>query len=148
MKLIVYRFEVIGEIQSKTVGDRLYELTRDCAVIIVTNDGTIRVELRKGFVTDGRSGGRFIDWLFPNWGTQRQRACVGVHDALFYDFGLSFETANYILKQMIELTPMSKWRAWMVWKGVSTDIARSHFGNNSPEEEENKKLASVEWSHV
>lgn len=146
--MIVKGFDIIGRIESKTVGDRLYELTKPVSILIRTDTGSIRVTLLQGFETDGRSGGRFIDWLFPNWGNQRQRACVAVHDALFYDFGISFETANEILRQMIELVPMSSIRAWLVYKGVMTDIARKRFGNNTPREEENKKLAKVEWSHV
>jgi hypothetical protein len=141
----VKKFYIVGEILSKTLRKRWYSILRQFAVHVHTETGIILVIFHPGFELDGRSGGRWIDWLFPNWGNQMERACVAVHDALYYDFGISFESANQILHDMIILSGKSKWRADWVLRGVSTKFARKHFGNNTKGEDENKKLVSVQW---
>ena len=79
-------------------------------------------------------------------GTQAEIWCWTIHDLLFADFDISFETTNYLLYQQLILTAKySKWRAGLVKWGVDTRWARKSFGNNTPEEEQNKKLINLQW---
>lgn len=124
---------------------RWFNIAMDVKIIIKTDCGVLVVDVKKCFETDGRSGGRWIDWLFPHWGNQKERACVLVHDVLYHDYGLTFETANSILYQMMLLSGIAEWRANLVYSGVSSPIAYKKFGNNTESEEDNKKLANVYW---
>ena len=145
----VHSFHILGDgIQSKRLRRRWYRLTDSVTIVLVTNYGIIRVRVRAGFCCDGRSGGVAVDWLFPNWGNQDERACVLVHDALFYDLGLSFETSNEILRQMIILTKYPEWRANLVHWGVSGSIGRKAFGMNNPQDEELRKYLDLDWDDV
>lgn len=140
-------FEIVQPIHSNKHAkkNRWFVINRMCKILLHFEVGTVEVIVYPGFETDGRSGGRFIDWLFPHWGTQKQRACVLVHDVLYYGFMFGFDEANDILRQMMLLSGTSRWRADLVYGGVMTPIAKSKFGNNTKFEEDNKKMLSVHW---
>ena len=112
---------------------------------IVTDCGVIQIEWEPDFYADGRSGGWGVDWLMPNVGNQHERQCWLLHDILFYDFGISFESTNSLFRQMLTKIGYSKRRVWLLYRGVSSFIARRKFGNNTPDELVNKEKVSVEW---
>lgn len=112
---------------------------------VVTDCGVIETTWEEGFYADGRSGGPCVDWLMPNVGSQQERECWLLHDILFHDFGISFETTNDLFRQMLTKIGYSKWRVKMLYWGVSTRIARKKFGNNTKAEELNKKKVDVQW---
>jgi len=114
---------------------------------IVTDCGVIRLDWQEGFFADGRSGGRGVDWLMPNVGTQSDREIWFPHDILFYDFDISFETTNSIFVQTARIKKYPDWKIKLLNLGISSGIARKKFGNNTPFEEVNKQKVNVLWSH-
>ena len=124
----VLNIKIKTSIDSDTVHDRLYRINNTVSVSICTDEGVYRVVAYPGFLTDGRSGGPLVDPIFPNWGTQLERAVVLFHDILYYDFDITWETANLLLRESIKFIGKSSIRANMVYWGVSTDIGRNAFG--------------------
>ena len=125
---------------------RIYRLTTDGSIKLYTDCGVLRISWTAGAFVDGRSGGRYVDWLMPNVGSHKERTCWLAHDILFYDFGISFETTNNIFKQLLKMCGYSKLRIYLLYLGVSSDIARRHFGNNTPKEVINKTHFNVRWT--
>lgn len=144
--MIINNIKIIGVIDTDEIGDRLYRLKNDVVIEIKTDTGVFRASAKKSFVTDGRSGGKLVDPLFPNWGTQLERAVVLTHDIFFYDFDISFETANLVLRETIIYIGKSKFNAYLVYWGVSTPIAYHAFGCKTDAERKNKLLCNIRWN--
>ena len=142
MKVLCVTSEPIHLIRERK---RWYRLVNDGSMRVLTDCGVLCVRWKDGFYADGRSGGWGVDWLMPNVGNQHERQCWLLHDILFYDFGISFESTNSLFRQMLTKIGYSKWRVWMLYRGVSSFIARRKFGNNTLDELVNKEKVSVEW---
>ena len=144
-KIIVKSFGIVGNINhvKHLTKKRWFICTSKFKIVLNTNFGKIIYEIEPGLETDGRSGGRLIDWLFPHWGNNLSKACVIVHDLNFHDIGFTFEQSNDILRQMIALAGYAKWRSDLVYYGVSTAFAKTHFGNNTEEEKRNMIFFNV-----
>ena len=127
------------------IGPRLYRMDGDGEIKVYTDSGVLILRWKKGFVTDGRSGGVVVDPIFPHWGTRLEKALVLMHDILFYDFDISFETANNLLRNGIKYIGYSWLRYTLVYNGVSTCIARKAFGCKTDAEWANKQLCDCRW---
>lgn len=105
--LKVYGFEFVGgkgrECLEKVVQNntRRYPLCDEVNLLIRTNYGTLHVVTSAGFVFDGRSGPKIVDWYAPNLGTLEERVCWLVHDCNGYGQDLSFEDTNILLFAML-----------------------------------------------
>lgn len=134
------------ELQLIPVQDRWYRVAKDARCLLKTDCGYLHYTVKADFLTDMRSGGWLVDLIADHIGTQANAWTFTCHDLGFYDYGLSFETCNDIMRQQLIVDAgYSKFRAWLTYKGVCTDIARKSFGNNTSEEEANKKLGNIAW---
>lgn len=127
------------------VGRRLYRMKSDGCAWVETDTGTVQIKWKKGFITDGRSGGMWIDWLFPNWGSDLEKVVVICHDILFHDFDLSFEFSNELLRASMRCIGYSNWRSELVHTGVSTAIAYKAFGAKNSSEWANRERCDANW---
>lgn len=130
----------------KPLRERWYEVASDARILLRTDVGCYYLYVHKGFRYDSRSGGKLVDLVAHHIGTQAEAWAWLTHDIFFHDFGLSFETTNDLLRQQLRVDAgYGRIRSSLVHWGVSTEIGRRSFGNNSPEEEENKKLINFQW---
>lgn len=80
---------------------RRYPLCDEVNLLVHTSQGTLSVATAPGFVFDGRSGPKIVDWYAPNLGTLEERVCWYVHDCNGYGLDLSFEDTNVLLFAML-----------------------------------------------
>lgn len=103
--LNVLGFEIVSGRASleniKENDERRYVLYGEVNLIIRTTQGTLNVVTAPGFIFDGRSGPKIIDWYAPNLGTLEERICWLVHDCNGYGLDLSFEDTNVLLFAML-----------------------------------------------
>ena len=135
--LKVLGFEIVSGRASleniKENDERRYVLYGEVNLIIHTNQGTLNVVTAPGFVFDGRSGPKIIDWYAPNLGTLEERLCWFVHDCNGYGLDLSFEDTNVLLFAMLrDLAHYSTAKANVIQLAVS--ISKSWYGTPKPEE--------------
>jgi len=131
------------EIPFLVKGDRKYQIPTFVRTELFTDCGLIITETQPGYLTDGRSGGFWVDWLLPNVGNKYYRRMHFFHDN-FFGFAaeceansiippVSFDTANHLFGQGL-LLPKAKggpnladWKAKLAWRGVHTWIAESGY---------------------
>jgi hypothetical protein len=130
------------EISLVPIKDRWYSVNNDVHISIQTDVGVIKVHINSGFIFDGRSGGKLIDFIVPNLGTQREIACWLVHDCFAHDIGFSFELTNDILYGMLRCCDYSWFRAGYVHTAVS--LSDSWFGT-TPTEQELKNISLIKY---
>ena len=131
--LKVYGFEFMNgngrECLEKVVQNdsRRYPLLDSVSLIIRTNQGTLHVVTAPGFVFDGRSGPKIIDWYAPNLGTLEERLSWYVHDCNGYGQDLSFEDTNLLLFAMLrDLAGYRTSKASLIQLAVS--LSKSWYG--------------------
>lgn len=106
---------------------RRYPLDDEVNLMIVTNQGTLNVVTSEGFIFDGRSGPKLVDWYVPNLGTIEERICWFVHDCNGYGLDLSFEDTNVLLFAMLrDLAHYRASKANIIQLAVS--LSRSWYG--------------------
>lgn len=107
--------------------ERRYTLTEEVRLQIFTNCGTLSVVTAPGFVFDGRSGPKIVDWYAPNLGTLEERICWYVHDCNGYGLDLSFEDTNVLLYAMLrDLARYRRAKANIIQLAVS--LSSSWYG--------------------
>lgn len=110
--LKVYGFDIVRgreHIESIVQDDsRRYVLRGEVNLIVHTSQGSLNVATGAGFVFDGRSGPKIVDWYVPNLGTLEERLAWLVHDCNGYGLDLSFEDTNLLLYAM--LRDLAKYR--------------------------------------
>lgn len=84
---------------------RRYRMYGPVSGMVHTNEGTLHFSTATGFVFDGRSGPRFLDWYAPNLGSFEERLCWFVHDLNGYGQDLSFKDTNVLLYAMLRDLP-------------------------------------------
>jgi hypothetical protein len=132
------------EILLKPTEPREFDLVNFVRIIIRTvSFGDIELELRPPFHFNARSGPIFVDYFIPHVGNQDTLGCFATHDAFGHDIGLSFETTNDFLDQMLELSGHSDIKSDIVEAFVS--ISDNWFGCENEKEIENRKLIKWRW---
>lgn len=107
--------------------ERRYTLKDEIRLQVVTNKGTLSVVTAPGFVFDGRSGPKIVDWYAPNLGTLEERVCWFVHDCNGYGQDLSFEDTNILLYAMLrDLAGYRTSKANVIQLAVS--LSKSWYG--------------------
>lgn len=107
--------------------ERRYVLYGEVNLIITTNQGNLNVVTSPGFVFDGRSGPKIIDWYTPNLGSLEERLCWFVHDCNGYGLDLSFEDTNVLLYAMLrDLAHYRTAKANVIQLAVS--LSKSWYG--------------------
>jgi hypothetical protein len=76
---------------------RRHLFKKDLLLWIITDKGTFIIEVKAGFVFDGRSGGKFLDWYVPNLGTEEEIILWLFHDLLAYATLVNFWSCNHLL---------------------------------------------------
>lgn len=106
---------------------RRYLIEGAISLTVFTNQGELKVTTAPGFVFDGRSGPKIIDWYAPNLGTLEERLCWFVHDCNGYGLDLSFEDTNVLLYAMLrDLAKYSTAKANVIQLAVS--LSSSWYG--------------------
>ena len=122
LKKIVFQ----TDLRMKPVDDKFFELTGPFNVDFVTDEGTWKLRLKEGWVTDLRSGTDVINYLVPKWGNCEYTATVLLHDCAYTGW-MSFELANEMLRQGVILSgEISKFRAWLMYQAVDK-FGRGHY---------------------
>jgi hypothetical protein len=109
---------------------RRYLLPSKVNLEIHTNYGWLLVVTDPGFIFDGRSGPKIIDWYAPNLGTLEEKICWFVHDCNGYGLDLNFEDTNILLYAMLrDLACYRKPKANVIQLAVS--LSKSWYGEPS-----------------
>lgn len=144
---------VISEpISVNPMGNRLYKIANKRLTIrIYTNQGCLVFVFEKGFVTNFRSGGRFVDAFVDQIGnTQTIQACWLFHD-LCYTPGRSGEhvvsrkLADELLYAALIYAGMNTTKAALVYYSVRL-CGESAYEEDDALTSSNSKLFSFEWS--
>ena len=129
----VYGFEFMNgkdrECLEKIVQNdtRRYPLCDEINLLIRTSYGTLNIVTAPGFMFDGRSGPKIMDWYAPNLGTLEERICWLVHDCNGYGQDLSFEDTNLLLFAMLrDLAGYRTSKANVIQLAVS--LSKSWYG--------------------
>lgn len=122
----VYQVE-FSKVSITPIKDRLYSLTDDVKCVIKTDTGCLYYHIKAGFEFDSRSGGKFVDNIIPNLGSQNELICWLIHDCNF--FGLRpFHESNEILYLMLrKCAKYGWWKAKSVYWSVDS-FGESHYG--------------------
>ena len=89
-------------LESLRVNDeRRYPIGGYLHYMVATNQGTLQVMTLPGFVFDGRSGPKIVDWYAPNLGTLEEIVCWHAHDCNGYGLDLGFADTNLLLFAML-----------------------------------------------
>ena len=100
---------------------------------VYTTQGVLYFKTEAGFVFDGRSGPKIIDWYVPNLGSFEERLSWFLHDLLGYAQSLNFKDTNLML--FVLLRDLAKYR-YVKAKVVQTavGISDSWYGTPKPTE--------------
>lgn len=111
----------------KVNDERRYTIDGHVHVMVATNQGTLQVMTAPGFIFDGRSGPKIVDWYAPNLGTLEERLSWYVHDCNGYGLDLSFEDTNVLLYAMLrDLAHYRTAKANVIQLAVS--LSKSWYG--------------------
>lgn len=125
---------------------RRYPLEGGVRFSVITNQGTLHVQTATGFVFDGRSGPRIIDWYAPNLGTLYEKLCWLTHDCNGYGQDLSFKDTNVLLYVMLrDLALYRPTKCATIQLAVS--LSDSWYGEPKPGDwcYKNRNLVSTMW---
>ena len=125
---------------------RRYPLDGGVRVSVFTNQGTLHVQTAPGFVFDGRSGPKIVDWYAPNLGSLYEILCWFVHDCNGYGQDLSFKDTNVLLYAMLrDIADYRPTKCAVIQLAVS--LSDSWYGEPEPCDwcYANRKLVSTLW---
>lgn len=106
---------------------RRYPLDVEMNLVIYTNQGNLNIVTAPGFIFDGRSGPKIVDWYAPNLGTLEERLAWFVHDCNGYGLDLSFADTNVLLFAMLrDLARYRNAKAGVIQLAVS--LSKSWYG--------------------
>ena len=104
------------------------------------------MQTEPGFVFDGRSGPKIVDWYVPNLGNLYEKMCWLTHDANGYEKDFGFKDTNILLYVMLrDLAEYRTTKANMVQLAVS--MSKSWYGEPKPDDwcYANRNLVSKLW---
>jgi hypothetical protein len=122
----VLKIETPNKLRTKHLYGRFYTLTETYIIRVITTEGTIVATLRKGWVTDFRSGSSIIDAFIPWKGSDEYNAGVLFHD-MCYSGWLSRGLADEILYQVC-VPEIGKFRSKCMYQAVHS-FGSSHYFN-------------------
>lgn len=143
IKEILYTHPVMSPYKT-----RMIEVANDLEIKIHHEFGVYVFKIKKGFKSDGRSGGKLVDFLIPHYGDEKTFISWLCHDVLFLlrdEGGLSFEKANELLYYMLEWAGYGVIKRKIVNFAVSSFIGRKEFDHIGDDDLINQNLASFEW---
>lgn len=134
------------------LGDRLYELAQDTQVIVYCSEGCLIFNFKAGFITNFRSGGRFVDGFIDQVGDKQKALVYLVHDAAYTpcdacegEHPVSRLFADEFLRDGLAWAGMGKFKRNMVYYSVRV------FGKSAYEEDDrltktNAALFTFTWA--
>lgn len=125
---------------------RRYPLDGGVRFSVITTQGTLHVQTAPGFVFDGRSGPRIVDWYAPNLGNLYEILCWLTHDCNGYGQDLSFKDTNILLYAMLrDLADYRPSKCAVIQLAVS--LSDSWYGEPAPSDwcYANRHLVSTLW---
>ena len=143
----VLKVEFSRDITLKPIADRRYEVQGAFSVnFYLEDEGVVRINVDDGFLFDGRSGPKVVDYYAPNLGTQAELKTFLIHDLLSYDIYFSFEENNNIFYNNLRNWCKYNWfKAKTMWGFVS--ISDSYFGTPLPDSREYPNLNKIHVRH-
>lgn len=135
------------DISITPVADRWYRVNGAFSVdFYLDGEGVVRINVDDGFMFDGRSGPKLVDYYTPNLGTQDELKTFLIHDLLSYDIYFSFEQNNNIFYNNLRTRCGYGWtKAKIIWACVS--ISDSYFGRPAPDSREYPNLDKIHVRH-
>lgn len=130
----------------KQNSSRRYPLVGGVRYSVITNQGTLHVQTAPGFVFDGRSGPRIVDWYAPNLGNLYEILCWLTHDCNGYGQNLSFKDTNVLLYAMLrDIADYRPSKCAVIQLAVS--LSDSWYGEPKPGDwcYANRSLVSTLW---
>lgn len=134
------------------LGDRYYKLAQDTDIMVHTDIGCLEMSIKAGFITNFRSGGRFVDGFVDQVGDEKKSLIYLIHD-LFYtpcddcngEHPVTREFADEFLRDGLEWAGMGKLKRNVVYYSVRV------FGKKAYEEDDhltdtNRVLFTFKWS--
>lgn len=125
---------------------RRYPLYGGVRLSVFTSQGTLHVQTAPGFVFDGRSGPKIVDWYAPNLGNIYEILSWFTHDCNGYGQDLSFKDTNILLYAMLrDLAEYRPTKCAVIQLAVS--LSDSWYGEPKPNDwcYANRKLVSTLW---
>ena len=141
------RARVSRDISLTPVEDRWYRVN-GCFSVEIWGDfpGRKQIDVDDGFMMDGRSGPRIVDYLIPNLGSQPELKTFLVHDLFSYDIGLTFSENNELFYNNLRGPCGYSWvTAKLAWACVSA--SDSYFGQPAPGDREYPNLGKIKVRH-
>lgn len=133
------------------LGDRYYKLAADTKINIYTDQGIFVYSFKKGFVTNFRSGGLFVDPFVDQIGTVLMQAAYLCHDAAYtpclacgMEHPISRKLADQLLKAMLIYAELCIFKANVVYTSVRL-CGKHAYEEDDSLTEENSKLFKFEW---
>lgn len=150
----VLDIKIYDSIVVNPLGNRYYSTASDVLTIsIVTDQGTFTCKLKRGFITNFRSGGRGVDGFIDQIGdTQIQQALWVFHDACYTrcyscngNHPISKELADELLYQGLLFAGVPKWKAGIVYYSVKW-FGGSAYNDDDELTKTNSVLFTFDWS--
>lgn len=139
--------KIYSDIKFDKVADRWYRIKHPFTSIVdMGKQGVKRAVVKEGFMFDGRSGPKLVDWYVPNLGTQEEIKRWLNHDLWSYDIGLTFRENNQILRDDLGSICNYGWfKRNAVWCAVSA--SDSYFGMPTPDNREYINVDKIKVFH-
>lgn len=144
----ITKIDFSRDISITPVADRWYKVNGAFTVgFYLEGEGVVHIAVDDGFMFDGRSGPKLVDYYAPNLGTQDELKTFLIHDLLSYDIYFSFEQNNNIFYNNLRNKCGYGWtKAKIMWACVS--ISDSYFGIPLPDSREYPNLNKIHVRHV
>lgn len=137
----------------EAMGNRLYKLAEGNTIIVNTTDGIITYKVRKGFVTNFRSGGLLVDRFVDQIGDSLQQVCWLTHDIGYTpcsktnnEHPICKKVADELLEAMLVYSGMPAWKAKIVKLSVAL-FGYDAYNDDDALTTANSKLFQVEWTN-
>lgn len=128
------------------VAERRMKASDDITVKIYTDEGVLKYDIKEGFYTDFRSGGKLVDLVLPWMSNPLYTVAVLIHDANYASQYLTFEESNNLFKSMLIFSGLSKFKAFIAKAGVSGFIAREAYNSKDKFDLINENKIMFSWS--
>lgn len=144
----ITKIDFSRDISITPVADRWYRVNGSFTVdFYLEGEGVVHIAVDDGFMFDGRSGPKLVDYYTPNLGTQDELKTFLIHDLLSYDIYFSFEQNNNIFYNNLRNKCGYGWtKSKIIWACVS--ISDSYFGRPLPDSREYPNLNKIHVRHV
>ena len=109
---------------------------------VKTNVGTFHYHVDDGLITDGRSGGRFVDFILPHYGSGKYSYSWLIHDLNFICKRLSFQLSNSIFYHMLRWSGVGFIRSRLAYLAVSSPFGLSAYYHV---DDDAQKKIKFEW---